>query len=984
MKILTKLNVMSIGIVLVMTSAVTVGGTLVIDRILYYYQDRILRLELEKVSQEILATLNSSGIRAASDRAAQVQSNVRERQKLQTIQLYVIEELDKRAIYHPELKRGERVAGNFIDTLLEMGGGGGEYSVNGTTKYGVYTFLSPPDWLIVLSVNSDEMLAREVEFLYAVGAITFSVLCLSALSFNLFGRLLVKRVRAVLHCVNRIEQGELTARVSSITGHDEISTLQEGINFMGARIEERTRRLQESQEKYRRIVDTANEGIWVMDADFRTSFVNARMTEMLGYSAEEIIGTRPSDFMFEEDKPDYVWRMEQCQQGITQSYDRRYRRNDGQTLWTHVSDTPILNAEQFAGSFAMLTDITERKQAEQNLFLMSFALNNVHEAAYMIDEDARFVFVNEAACHVLGYDHEELLSLCVADIDPDFPTQRWPGHWRELKEQRSLMFEGRHKTKNGRIIPVEISANYFEYEKVGYNLALVRDITERRAIEEERRHYWDQLEDTVQRRTADLLLARDAAEAANKAKSVFLANMSHELRTPLNAILGFSSLLRHIPNLSEEQRGKLDIINRSGEHLLTLINNILDIAKIEAGRVQLKIAPFDIGAMVRDVAAMMLMRAQEKGLWLHVDQASAFPRYVKGDMARLQQVLVNLVGNAVKFTHQGGITLRLGLKGDGKRLMLMEVEDTGPGISTEDQKRLFKPFEQLGEVGTQKGTGLGLAISHQFIELMGGTIGVMSVPGKGTTFRIELPLETVTNAEISALEVPAQAREITGLAPGQPAYRILITEDQLENQLLLKQLMTQVGLEVQMAENGQECVKLFKEWHPHLIWMDRRMPVMDGIQATRIIRKLPGGKDVKIIAVTASVFEEQQQEILNAGMDDIVRKPYRPDEIYTCLANHLGIEYVYQSTKAGSAPAEPISKKLADQPAATRKELADALQSLDAQRIADAIVQIEKANADLGKALRRLAEDFDYPAILAALNQTTIIETPYTGSRRER
>jgi PAS domain S-box-containing protein len=967
MKIMTKLHVLSIGIVLIMTLAVTVGGTLVIDRILYHYQDIILRLELEKVSQEVLARLNSSGVQAAADRAAEVQSNIRQRQQLKTIQLYVIEELDRRAIYHPELKRGERVAGFSIDTILEKGGGGGEYNLNGTKKYGVYTFLSPPDWLFILSVNREEMLARAVEFLYAVGAITFSVLCLSVLSFSLFGHLLVKRVSAVVNCVTRIEQGELTARVTPITAHDEISTLQEGINVMGARIEERTRQLKESEEKYRRIVDTANEGIWVMGADFQTTFVNARMTQMLGYSAEEILGTRPPSFIFEEDEPDCVRRMERCQQGIVQSYDRRFRRKDGQTLWTHVSATPIHDAEQFAGSISMLTDITERKQAEQNLFLMSFALDNVHEAAYLIDEDARFVFVNEAACHGLGYDQEELLTFCVADIDPDFPMQRWPDHWRELREHRSLIFEGRHKTKNGRIIPVEISANYFEYEKVGYNLALVRDITERQAIEEERRRYKDQLEDTVQRRTADLILARDAAEAANKAKSVFLANMSHELRTPLNAILGFSSLLQQVPNLTEEQRGKLDIINRSGEHLLTLINNVLEIAKIEAGRVQLKIAPFDIGAMIRDVAALMLMRAQEKGLWLRVDQSSTLPQYVKGDMSRLHQVLVNLVGNAVKFTDQGGITLRLRPKENNKQLMQIEVEDTGPGISEEDQKQLFKPFVQLGETGTQKGTGLGLAISHQFIELMGGTIGVVSLPDKGTIFRIELPLETVTNAEITALDEPAQARAVTGLAPGQPAYRILIAEDQLENQLLLKQLMTQIGLEVQVAENGQQCVQLFKEWRPHLIWMDRRMPQMDGMQATRIIRKLPDGKAVKIVAVTASVFEEQQLETLSAGMDDIVRKPYRPEAIYTCLAKQLDIQYVYQSAKAGTAPAEPIKRKLAGLSTATRKKLADALESLDTERIADVILQIEQSDADLGRALHRLAEDFDYPAILAAL-----------------
>ena len=497
------------------------------------------------------------------------------------------------------------------------------------------------------------------------------------------------------------------------------------------------------------------------------------------------------------------------------------------------------------------------------------------------------------------------------------------------------------------------------------------DITERRRAVEELRHSKDRLEETVQQRTAVLRLACDAAETANKAKSVFLANMSHELRTPLNAILGFSSMLQHELDLNQGQHEKLDIINRSGEHLLTLINNVLEIAKIEAGRVQLDIAPFDIGAMVRDVAEMMQMRALEKGLWLRVDQSSAFPRYVKGDEARLRQVLINLVANAVKFTNRGGIDLRLSVTDNGRRHLVMEVEDTGPGIGAEDRKRLFKPFVQLGEAGTQKGTGLGLAISRQFVELMGGTIGMVSTPGKGSIFRVEVPVGTVTEAGIAAAvsEGAEKVRQVTGLAPGQPLYRILIAEDQLENQMLLDQLMSRIGLEVKVAENGQECVKLFQEWHPHLIWMDRRMPVMDGMEATRTIRELPDGKDVKIVAVTASVFTEQQQEMLDAGMDDFVRKPYRPEEIYNSLAKQLGVRYVYRAAEAvaEASPAAAITGRLAALPAVTREELADALESLDSERIAATILQIGQADAELGRLLRRLAADFDYPAILDAL-----------------
>ncbi len=500
--------------------------------------------------------------------------------------------------------------------------------------------------------------------------------------------------------------------------------------------------------------------------------------------------------------------------------------------------------------------------------------------------------------------------------------------------------------------------------------AALRDYrAEREHAEEELRRYKDQLEETVQQRTSELLLARDAAQAANKAKSAFLANMSHELRTPLNAILGFSSMMRRDPELSHSQRDSLDIINRSGEHLLTLINDVLEVAKIEAGRMQLEIAPFDLGGMVRDVVDMMHLRAQERGLQLLLDQDSEFPRYIKGDEARLRQILVNLVSNAVKFTEKGGITLRLGLRETTPPHLLIEVEDSGPGISAEDQKRLFQPFVQLQESAMQKGTGLGLTITRQFVQLMGGSINVSSEVGKGSIFSIELPVELARQADVLRPEKKSHG-EIIGLAPGQPAYRILIVEDQRENQLLLSRLMNDIGLEVKVAENGAEGVKMFKEWHPDLIWMDRRMPVMDGIEAVQRIRQLPEGQDVKIVAVTASAFKEQQQEMFDAGMNDFIRKPYRFEEIYDSMARQLGIKYLYQSPEV-EQPAIPVAltpAMVSRLPPALRDELKAALEQLDSERIASLVRQAGEIDSSLGAALAHLADYFDYPAILQALD----------------
>lgn len=466
----------------------------------------------------------------------------------------------------------------------------------------------------------------------------------------------------------------------------------------------------------------------------------------------------------------------------------------------------------------------------------------------------------------------------------------------------------------------------------------------------------------------ELQKAVDAAEAANKAKSVFLANMSHELRTPLNAILGFSSMIRKDEQFPDNQRQNLDIINRSGEHLLTLINDVLEMAKIDAGRIDLENTPFDLGGMIRDVTDMMSVRAQDKGLRLLIDQSSEFPRFIQGDEARLRQILINLTGNAIKFTQQGGVTLRLGTKLNSISHLLIEVEDTGIGIAPNDQQRIFEPFVQLGEQGDNKGTGLGLSITRQFVQLMGGNLTLESWPGKGSLFRIDLPLHEVREGSVIKTQ-EASHGEAIGLAPGQPNYRVLIVEDQLENQLLLTQLMQAVGIQVKVATNGRQGVEIFQSWQPQLIWMDRRMPVMDGLEATQAIRQSPNGNAVKIIAVTASAFMEQREEMLQAGMDDFLRKPYRAHELYECLAKHLGIRFIY----AGAASIEPPVKTLTSTmfghvPETLRNDLKEALETLDTDRIDDLIEQISIHDQTLQKTLISLAANFEYRTIIEALN----------------
>lgn len=469
----------------------------------------------------------------------------------------------------------------------------------------------------------------------------------------------------------------------------------------------------------------------------------------------------------------------------------------------------------------------------------------------------------------------------------------------------------------------------------------------------------------------ELMVKTEAAEAANRAKSVFLANMSHELRTPLNAILGFSNLMRSEKGITQEQRKTLDIINKSGEHLLKLINDVLDMAKIESGHIFVEDTVFDLGEVVLDVTDLMEIRAKAKGLSLQRYQSSKCPRYIRADLVKLRQILINLIGNAVKFTSQGAVMLRLDARSSDVReqlLLLIEVEDTGAGIAGEDQERIFEPFVQIGAPATQKGSGLGLTITRQFVDLMGGSISVESAPGGGTKFRVEVPVGRVEEAEISTAEI-IRGR-VVGMVSGQPEFRILIVEDETENWLLLQRLLEQVGFRVRVAKDGAEGVQMFESWKPHFIWMDIRMPVMDGLEATRRIRELIGGKDVKIAACTASVFTEERDQCLSAGMDDFIRKPYRADEVFGCMARNLCVNFIYEEPSDRSPTVSPETLRpeaLAALSPVLRMELADAVVRLDSARITEIIQRVSEENPALGSVLADHADRLAYTEILRAL-----------------
>jgi CheY-like chemotaxis protein/anti-sigma regulatory factor (Ser/Thr protein kinase) len=343
------------------------------------------------------------------------------------------------------------------------------------------------------------------------------------------------------------------------------------------------------------------------------------------------------------------------------------------------------------------------------------------------------------------------------------------------------------------------------------------------------------------------------------------------------------------------------------------------------------------------------------------------PRYIRTDAARLRQVLINLLGNAVKHTNQGSITLRSTSRSTEDRnhvRLMFEVEDTGIGIAAEDQGRVFEPFVQLAEAGMENGTGLGLAITRQFIELMGGTIQIKSRLGKGSCFRVEIPVERTREPEDKVPSV--EPEQVAGIATGLPEFRVLVVEDDQENQKLMKYLLQRPGFQVRIAHDGAEGVECFREWQPHFIWMDLRMPVMNGFDTTRRIRALEGERQVKIAGVTASGFAEERNEALAVGMDDYIRKPYRPSEILECMARQLGGRYQRKAVADGEPAAELRPEDLAALPQELRAGLREALLALDVERISAAIDRVSQENAPLGSALARCASRYAYTAMLDA------------------
>lgn len=427
-----------------------------------------------------------------------------------------------------------------------------------------------------------------------------------------------------------------------------------------------------------------------------------------------------------------------------------------------------------------------------------------------------------------------------------------------------------------------------------------------------------QLVDQIQTKSEELKIAKDRADASNRAKSSFLAKMSHEFRTPLNAILGFAQVMGRDGSLSSIQQEQLKIINQSGEHLLNLINDVLQMSKIESGKISLNYTHFDLLKSVEKLKNILQLKARLKGLELKLKVEDRVSQYMYGDEKKLGQVLLNLVDNGIKFTPQGSVTLEVMLSDTlasdpNQHNLRFSVADTGIGIAPENIEVLFKPFVQskgltlISDSGhnDQEGTGLGLAISQHFVELMGGQLKVNSTLGIGSTFFFEIPLQLGQAESIISIH-PLQA--IIGLAPDQPVYRILVVDDERDQCLLMLHLLSHVGFEVRTAENGKEAIAIWQSWQPHLILMDMRMPVLNGLDATHQIKATIQGQATVVMALTAHAFQDDRKQVLAAGCDDFISKPFQGDLLLEKIAHHLGVRYLYETCSLEST-VEPIDTK---------------------------------------------------------------------------
>ncbi|WP_374344066.1 ATP-binding protein [Azonexus sp.] len=587
------------------------------------------------------------------------------------------------------------------------------------------------------------------------------------------------------------------------------------------------------------------------------------------------------------------------------------------------------------------------------------AFGAMAEGAVITDASGTILWVNDAFCRISGYLRDEVIGANPRLLKSGVhDTAFYAAMWRQLINDGHWRGEIWNRRKNGEVFPEEISMQALRGPngRIRRYISIFSDITERKRNERELAAYREHLEELVRQRTEELTVARDQAEAANLSKSVFLANMSHELRTPLNAVIGFSKLMEDDPALPPDRQRNLKIINHSGRHLLTLINDVLELSKIESGKMEMRPEEVRLAELLEQVVEMVRLRAEEKGLALRL-VADALPPAVELDPGMLRQVLLNLLSNAVKFTEHGEIVVRVVARSTAPERAKLDfsVRDTGIGIAPADHERIFGSFEQVGPAH-QGGTGLGLTISRSYVRMMGGELALDSQPGAGADFRftIDVPVVAATRPAADGAARLRLERPLT----------LLVVDDSPEGRLLLRSLLEPLGFAIAEAANLAETRDRLAAGTIDLVLLDWFLPDGEGIDLVRQLRARPGSP--ALVMLTANALAESRDEALAAGVDAFLSKPFAPAELLRTLADVLGLAL----TPAETPPADgdAVADWLADLAPEARERLVRAAISLNPQEIEAAIAGIAAASPALGERLRALARQRRYQALWAMLD----------------
>ncbi|MEL6929163.1 MAG: PAS domain S-box protein [Cyanobacteria bacterium J06600_6] len=729
---------------------------------------------------------------------------------------------------------------------------------------------------------------------------------------------------------------------------------------------------------------------WIKDAESRFISVNQALSNTVNKNIDSIIGQTDFDLSPADLAHKYVADDRLVMEsGLSRTVAEKSITYDGTELWIETYKTPFRDATgNISGTVGIAVDITEHKNTQEQLSqskqLLQLVLNTIPQLVFWKSRDYTYLGCNQGFAEVAGLSSPEEI---IGKSDYDLPWKTEESDFFVECDQR-IMSSGQAElgiiepqlTAAGKQTWVETNKSPLldESGNVIGILGTVQDITAQKEAEQTLKRMNEKLESRVLARTfaletsnQALEIAKEKAEIANQAKSIFLANMSHELRTPLNAILGFTQILLRDRSANEQQRTKFNTIHRSGEHLLALINDILDMSKIEAGRMTLNTASFNILQMFHSIKEMLLLKAQQKNLNLIFELDSALPEFVCADEQKLRQVIINLLSNAIKFTSVGEVYLRVEPDSNNPKILLFEVEDTGKGIAEKELELLFQPFVQTkSEKQFQEGTGLGLAISRKFVQLMKGDITVRSRLNVGSIFNFDITIEQASEAEVSFSTIERQ--QIVSLAPNQKSCRILIVDDVRENRTVVTELLSQIGFEVREAINGLEALTLAESWQPDLILMDMRMPIMDGYEATRRIKSSSSTQKIKVIALTASSFDDERAKILASDCNDFVSKPFREMDLLNTLAKNLEIKFVYESkpnelqTANTSSTVDSVSaQKLS---ANWLKQLEKAVIALDESTLYKLLEEIRDEHAALAQAIETKISDFAIDEILSMLH----------------